>query len=306
MNIELRQLKTLLALRDTGTLVKAAERLCLTQSALSHQIKELECQLGQSVFIRKSRPLRFTEPGQRLLSLAQEVVAAIGVAQRDLHKLVHGEAGRLFMAIECHSCFNWLMPTLDTYRALWPQVELDFSAGFTFEPLPALQNGDVDLVITTDPRPLKGVVYEPLFVCEMQLAVSPRHRLAAQEFITPQDLAGEQLITYPVDHQRLDIFTEFLQPAGVAPHSVRATELTVMMVQMVASQRGVCCLPNWVLDEYTLQGQLVAKRLGEQGLWTCVQMALREETLAKPFAQDFIAQAREHCFINLRGIREPD
>lgn len=300
LNLDIRQLRTLLALRDTGSLVEAADRLCLTQSALSHQVKDLESRLGQPVFIRKSRPVRFTEPGQRLLQLAEEVLAALDNAERDITKLLHGEAGRLHMAIECHSCFNWLMPVIDQFRPHWPQVELDFSAGFTFEPLPALARGEVDLVVTTDPVPLKDVVYEPLFDCEMQLAVSPRHRLAQQERVEPQDLADELLITYPVAPSRLDIINRFLQPAQIQP-TLRTTEMTLMMVQMVASGRGVCCLPNWVLAEYANLGQLQCLSLGD-GLWTRVQLGLRRETRAMPYAEEFIQLARAHCVRTLSGI----
>ncbi|MBB3169984.1 LysR family transcriptional regulator [Simiduia aestuariiviva] len=301
MNLEIRQLKTLVALRETGTLVEAAQRLCLTQSALSHQMKELEHQLGQPVFVRKSRPIRFTEPGQRLLKLADTVLGALADAQRDLQKLVHGEAGRLFMAIECHSCFNWLMPVIDQYRPHWPQVELDFSGGFTFEPLPALARGEVDVVITTDPQPLKGLVYEPLFDCEMRLAVAPGHPLANGDRVQPKQLQAQTLITYPVAPERLDIMHRFLQPAGIQPE-IRTTELTLMMVQMVASGRGVCCLPNWVLDEYAAQGQLKSLALGD-GIWSRVQLAMRAETRETAYAQDFIRMARAHCFAQLKGIR---
>lgn len=301
LNLEIRQLKTLLALRDTGSLVAAAEQLCLTQSALSHQLKELEGQLGRPLFQRKSRPVRFSEAGARLLQLAEQVLAAMADAERDLHRLLHGEAGRLFMAIECHSCFNWLMPVLDAYRPRWPQVELDFSGGFTFEPLPALARSEVDLVVTTDPQPLRNLVYEPLFDCEMLLAVAPGHPLAGQAWVSPQALADQCLITYPVAPARLDIFNRFLTPAGVRPQT-RQTELTLMMVQMVAAGRGVCCLPNWVLADYG--NQVRGLRLG-QGLWSRVYLALRAETRASAYAQDFIRLAREHCFASLQGIRPP-
>ncbi|UTA48106.1 LysR family transcriptional regulator [Simiduia sp. 21SJ11W-1] len=301
MNLEIRQLKTLVALRETGTLVEAAHRLCLTQSALSHQMKELELQLGGPVFVRKSRPIRFTGAGLRLLALADTVLGALADAERDIQKLVHGEAGRLFMAIECHSCFNWLMPVIDAYRPHWPQVELDFSGGFTFEPLPALVQGEVDLVITTDPQPLKGIVYAPLFDCEMRLAVAPGHPLACRERVEAADIAQETLITYPVLPDRLDIISRFLAPKGVAP-AIRTTELTLMMVQMVASGRGVCCLPNWVLDEYANLGKLVSLPLGD-GMWSRVQLAMRADTQATAYAQDFIRLARAHCFASLSGIR---
>lgn len=303
--IEIRHLKTLIALRETGSLVEAAERLFLTQSALSHQLKELESRLECELFVRKSRPLRFTEAGKRLLLLADEVTAKVSEAERDLQKLLHGEAGRLYMAIECHSCFNWLMPTVEVYRNQWPAIELDFSSGFTFEPLPALAQGEVDLVITSDPLPLKGVEYVPLFSYEMQIAIANQHPLHPKGFLQPEDLAEQTIITYPVERNRLDIFKYFLDPAGIVPAGVRTSELTLMMVQLVVSGRGVCALPNWVLAEYVDQALISVRSAGEQGIWPTLYAALREEQLSAPFVQDFLKLAKAHCLKSLAGVRPP-
>lgn len=302
--IEIRHLKTLIALRETGSLVEAAERLFLTQSALSHQLKELENRLDCELFVRKSRPLRFTEAGKRLLQLADDVLAKVSEAERDVQKLLHGEAGRLYMAIECHSCFNWLMPTVDLYRNQWPAIELDFSGGFMFEPLPALAQGEVDLVITSDPQPIKGVEYVALFSYEMQIAIANQHPLHAKRFLQPEDLADQTVITYPVERSRLDIFKYFLDPAGVAPAGVRTSELTLMMVQLVASGRGVCALPNWVLAEYVNQALISVRSAGEQGVWPTLYAAVREEQLSAPFVQDFLKLAKAHCLKNLPGVKQ--
>lgn len=301
--IEIRHLKTLIALRDTGSLVDAAERLFLTQSALSHQLKELEQRLGSDLFVRKSRPIRFTEAGKRLLLLADEVMEKVGEAERDLQKLLHGEAGRLYMAIECHSCFNWLMPTVDIYRNHWPAVELDFSGGFTFEPLPALSQGDVDLVVTSDPLTIKGVDYVPLFSYEMQIALPIQHPLSRKAFLEPADLADQTLITYPVDKSRLDIFKYFLDPVGVAPQGLRTSELTLMMVQLVASGRGLCALPNWVLAEYVEKALIEVRSAGVQGVWPTLYIAVRDADREKPFVQDFLRLAKDHCMKNLSGVK---
>jgi len=303
--IEVRHLKTLIALRETGSLVEAAERLFLTQSALSHQLKELEHRLDCELFIRKSRPVRFTEAGKRLLVLADEVTAKVSEAERDLQKLLHGEAGRLYMAIECHSCFNWLMPTVDLYRNQWPAIELDFSSGFMFEPLPALAQGEVDLVITSDPQPIKGVEYVALFSYEMQIAIANQHPLQAKPFLQPDDLADQTVITYPVERSRLDIFKYFLDPAGITPAGVRTSELTLMMVQLVVSGRGVCALPNWVLAEYVDQALISTRSAGEPGIWPTLYAAVREEQLNTPFVQDFLKLAKAHCLKNLAGVRPP-
>ena len=125
MFLELRHLRTLAMLRDTGSIAQATERLHLTQSALSHQTKALEEYYGLGLFVRKTKPIRFTPAGQRLLQLADSVLPALTSTERDLMRLAGGQAGRLFIAIECHSCYEWLMPTMDVFRENWPEVEMD-------------------------------------------------------------------------------------------------------------------------------------------------------------------------------------
>lgn len=301
--IELRHLKTLVALRDTGSLVEAADSLFLTQSALSHQLKDLEDRLECSLFVRKTKPPRFTSAGRRLLNLADEVLPMVKNAERDIARLAGGETGRLHISIECHSCFQWLVPCLNQYRMNWPEVELDLSGGFSFAPLPALVRGDLDLVITADPVELAGIRYVPLFSYEAMLAVGKDHPLAGREMVLPDDLESEQLITYPVERDRLDIFTRFLDPLDIEPHAVRTAELTPMIIQLVASGRGVTCLPNWALTEYLNQDMVVARKLGDSGLWCTLYAAIREDQGEMAFMRDFLNTAVTTCFSNLNGIK---
>jgi LysR family transcriptional regulator for metE and metH len=301
-HIELRHLKTLVALRDTGSLVEAADRVFLTQSALSHQLKDLETRLGCSLFIRKTRPVRFTPAGKRLLKLADEVLPTVHNAEQDLNRLAGGESGRIFMAIECHSCFEWLLPAINEYREHWPDVELDISSGFHFAPLPALARGDLDLVITADPIEDLGLAYIPLFSYEAQLALARDHDLAQKSWIEPEDLTTETLISYPVDRSRLDIFSSFLEPAGVEPANVRNAELTTMIIQLIASGRGVACLPNWALHEYQQKDYVVVKSLGEEGVWPTLYAAVRRSEESAAFIEGFVDVAKRTCFANLVGI----
>ncbi|RMG50512.1 MAG: LysR family transcriptional regulator [Gammaproteobacteria bacterium] len=293
MQLDIRHLRTLQALAQEGSLSAAAARLHLTQSALSHQLKALEEQLGAPLYLRKSRPLRFTRQGERLLELAEEVLPRIDAARRDLQRMGTGARGRLFIAIECHSCFAWLMPTMDRYRHLWPEVEMDLTTSFAFDPLPALRSGELDLVVTSDPRPGQGIHYEPLFEHEALLALAADHPLTARRWIRPEDLRDETIITYPVARDRLDVFSRFLDPAGIEPRAVRQTELTVMMVQLVASRRGVAALPDWALAEHLAAGQVVARPLGRHGLHGMLHAAIRESECDMPWMTDFIRTARE-------------
>lgn len=304
--IELRHLRTLLALRETGSLVEAADKVFLTQSALSHQIKDLEHKLGLEIFVRKTKPVEFTTAGQRLLSLADDLLPQIRNTERELARLAAGSVGRLNIAIECHSCFQWLMPSLDKYRGYWPEVELDLASGFNFAPLPALRNGELDLVITANPKDLPGISYVPLFSYESVLAVSNHHALAQKDFIEPEDMADQTLICYPVDKDMLDVFVQFLDPAEVEPAAIRHAELTVMMMQLVASGRGVCALPNWALDEYTSRGYVTSVPMSEKGIWCTLYAAVRSDQANSKYMTDFLDTARETSAATLVGVKQTD
>lgn len=304
--IELRHLKTLQALRETGSLVEAADRMYLTQSALSHQIKDLEDRLECTLFVRKTRPTRFTSAGRRLLELADEAIPLFKTAERDISRFSGGEAGRLHICIECHSCFQWLVPCINSYRANWPEVELDLTAGFNFTPFPPLARGDIDLVITSDPIEIPGIHYVPLFHYEAMLALGKSHRLSKQVFVSPDEIVSETLITYPIDRNRLDIFTRFLDPYDLEPAHIRTAELTTMMIQLVASGRGVACLPNWALTEYLDADVVTACKLGPEGLWCTLYAAIREDQLDTPFMEDFLTTAVTSSFEYLSGIGRVD
>ena len=293
MHVELKHLRTMEALAETGSLSAAAQLLHLTQSALSHQIKALESQLEAPLYARKSRPLRLTRQGERLLRLAQEVLPLVEEARRDLHRMHSGESGRLFIAIECHSCFGWLMPAIDRYRRLWPEVEMDLTTSSTFDPLPALARGELDLVVTSDRQAIKGIHYHHLFDYQTLLALSPDHPLASHAWIEPGHLSSETLITYPVERRRLDVFIRFLLPAKVEPAAIRHTELTLMMMQLVASGRGVCALPDWALAEYLERDYVEARILGREGLHGELFAAIREEEYEQAWMKDFLEIARQ-------------
>ncbi len=301
--VELRHLRTLMVLRDCGTMARAAQSLHVTQSALSHQIRELEQRLDLKLLQRRGRPLRFTPAGERLLRLAERILPEVESARAELRRMAQGESGRLHIAIECHSCFDWLMPTMDSYRAQWPEVEMDVTLAYSFEPLPALVRGDLDLVITSDPAALPGVSYSPLFRFQAVLVVANDHPLAARQLVEPRDLEGETLITYPVPQERLDIYRNFLEPAGVEPAQRRTAELTMIILQLVANRRGVAALPDWAVVDYLERGYVTALPLGQQGMWGTLYCALSESLRDAPYMSAFVAAARTISFRTLRGIQ---
>ncbi|WP_260258582.1 LysR substrate-binding domain-containing protein [Vibrio intestinalis] len=300
--IELKHLRTLLSLRDTGSLTATATALHLTQSALSHQIKDLEARIGGQLFLRKTRPVKFTSEGEILLRLADDVLPRLARAENELASLKEDVNGRLHMAIECHSCFQWLMPALKEYQVTWPSVTLDFSSGFGFEPLPALLNGELDLVITSDIQPRAEVHYEPLFDFEMRLITAINHPLASLKQIEPEHLLDQTMISYPVQKQRLDVVKHFLQPAGIEPAKWKQCDNTLMLVQMVSAGLGVAALPNWAISEFSRQGLITSIPLGD-GLQRRLFAATRNSEKDKRYLQAFFSTAKQQCKAHLEGIK---
>ncbi|CDT75153.1 HTH-type transcriptional regulator metR [Vibrio coralliirubri] len=299
--IELKHLRTLTTLRDSGSLTATATSLHLTQSALSHQLKDLEARIGGQLFLRKTRPVKFTSEGEILLKLADEIQPRIAKAENELASLKEDVNGRLHMAIECHSCFQWLMPALKEYQVAWPSVTLDFSSGFGFEPLPALMAGELDLVITSDIQPRSEVHYEPLFDFEMRLITAINSPLADKVSIVPQDLSDLTMLSYPVQKQRLDVVKHFLQPAGVEPKKWKQADNTLMLVQMVSAGLGVAALPNWAISEFSRQGLIASKPLGK-GLSRRLFAAVRNSEKDKRYLQAFFSTARQQSKSHLDGI----
>lgn len=292
MHLELRHLRSIRAIHEAGGLARAAEMMNMTQSALSHQIKGLEDQAGVELFARRSKPLRLSAAGQRLLRLALKVLPEMDALGAEFRALREGKAGRLHIAMECHACFEWLMPCLEHFRGAWPQVDVDIRARLAFEALPALVREEVDLVISSDPEDLPGVLFQPLFDYAPVFICSPRNPLAQKPYVVAEDFADQTLLTYPVERTRLDAFTELLTPARVEPLAIRQVELTAIMLMLVASNRGVAVLPDWVVRSVRGQPDFVTRPVTENGATRRLYAAIREEDATQPWMAHFLRLAR--------------
>ncbi|KAA8607306.1 XRE family transcriptional regulator [Salipiger aestuarii] len=295
MHIEFRHLRTVKAIHEAGGLARAAEQLNITQSALSHQVKGLEDQAGVELFVRRSKPMRLSAAGFRLLRLAEQVLPQVEALQEEFSGLRTGKSGRLHIAIECHACFEWLFPVLEAFRKTWPDVDVDIRPGLAFDAMPALMKEEVDVVISSDPEDLPGVTFAPLFEYRPVFVAAAAHPLAAKPWIDAQDFRGETLITYPVDRARLDVFSQLLGPAKVEPAAIRQVELTAVILLLVASNRGVSVLPDWVVREVKFNSDYVTRPLTQKGLRRGLFAATRADDLGKPFMTDLVRLAGQEA-----------
>ena len=295
MRIEFRHLRTIKAIHDTGGLARAAEQLNMTQSALSHQIKGIEDQAGVALFARRTKPLRLSAAGERMLAAAEKILPQVVALEADFAGLVAGKSGRMHIAIECHACFEWLFPVLEQFRKAWPDVDVDILPGLAFDALPALRREDVDLVISSDPEQVDGTDFSPLFDYEPVFVAAANHPLARRDFIEAADFRDQTLITYPVDRVRLDVFSQLLIPVKVEPAAVRQVELTAVILMLVASNRGVAVLPDWVVNQIKYSADYVTRPLTKGGMTRRLFAATRTEDTAQPFVSHLIRLARQEA-----------
>ncbi|MHB0984751.1 MAG: LysR family transcriptional regulator [Sulfuricella sp.] len=299
--IELRHLKAVAALADTGSVTRAASRLHLTQSALSHQLAALEDYLDTPLFERQQRPLKLTGAGEKLLELARRMLPEVEAARQAIARLKAATPTReLRIAVECHTCYDWLMPAMDAYREHHPEAELDLVPGFHAEPLALLTERQADMVIISEAKRQAGIAFHPLFAYEMVALTARSHALAARPYLTARNFEQETLITYPVPDRMLDLVRRVLKPAGVNPPR-RTAELTAAILQLVASRRGIAALPRWAVQTYLERGYVAACPIGPRGLWGRLYAAVR--AAEKETHAEFAALLSEMAFSTLHGVK---
>ena len=261
----------------------------------------MEEQYGIELFERKSDPIRLTAAGQLLVGLAYDITRRIRDGERDLARIVQGQAGLLRIAVECHSCFDWLMPSMDAFREHWSQVELDLVSGFHADPVGLLGEDRADLVIVSHAARRAGVVFHPLFSYQVLALLSHHHPLVRKLYLTARDFKHETLVTYPIPDERLDLVRDVLKPAHVNP-ARRTTELTVAILQLVASGRGVAALPGWTVQPYLDRKYVAWKPVGKTGLYSRLYAATTEAASLQAYMQEFLRTMREVSFATLEGI----
>ncbi|RLA41782.1 MAG: LysR family transcriptional regulator [Gammaproteobacteria bacterium] len=293
--IENSHLRIISALQQNGTLTEAANTLCLSQSALSHQIRSLEKKLDVCLWQRDGRYLRLTHAGQLLLQVAEQVLPVIAQAEQNLKAYGEGRQGILRIGVECYPCYEWLTGVTGEFMRQMPEVDIDIVSKFQFSGLEGLLNHHIDILVTPDLIKQQGSYYEVLADYELVLVLAADHPLAGVKQISPEQLAAETLLTFPVPLERLDIYNHFLSPVHVKPAAHKVVESLELMLQMTELQRGVCVLPRWLAESRCKGGKLEILRLGKKGMQRKLYIAMRESDKEIAYIRRFIEVGRERA-----------
>ncbi len=286
--MEIRHLKLIKAIVEEGSITKAIDKLHLTQSALSHQLKEAEYQLGTPIFLRTNKKLVLTKAGEKIYELANEILNKLTETESQIKQMVFGEYGEIRISTECFSSYHWLPSVLKQFHLLYPNVELKIVTEATHIPLQKLLENTIDIAIVSDTIKDHHIKYTELFQDEVVVVISENHPWADKKYVVAEDFVNEHLIIHSLPMETVTIYQYFLAPAKVSPKKITPLPLTEASLEMVKADMGIMSMAKWALQPHIKNNPIKAVKVGKNGLKRKHFIAIRANETYPDYFQHFI------------------
>jgi LysR family transcriptional regulator for metE and metH len=280
LTLDVRHLSLVHEIAATGSVTRAAGRLHLTQSALSHQLRDVESRLGLQLFLRLGKKMVLTPAGERVLASSRRVLDELRRAEDELRVMAVDGKGVLRLCTQCNTGYHWLPPLLQIFHRRFPGIDVQIAPEATRRPIAALLSGEIDLAVATSTVDDKRLVAAPLFEDELVAIVAPKHPFVGRAFVEPADFADQQLILYTADRSDSYTFTRILTPAGVEPAGVSEVPLTEAILELVKAGLGVSVMARWAVEPSIRSGSVRAVKITRRGVrrtWTAVTLRDRPQ-----------------------------
>ena len=288
INFEVRHLQMVAAVAASGSVTRAASELHLTQSAVSHQLRDIETRLGTPLFLRVGKRMVPTAAGRRALATAQRVLDELATAEDDVRRLGANKSGVLRVCTQCNTGYHWLPPLIEAFRVKHPRVDVAIAVECTMKPVEALLEGRLDLAIVTQTIQHRQVRVRPLFDDEHAVIVAPDHPFASRAFVRPEDFAQQHLLLYTGTAEDSFTVQEILRPAGVEPQRMSFVMLTEAILEMVKARLGVSVMQTWAVEPAIRAGQVKAIPITPSGIRRRWSAATLRSADAVPYMDAFV------------------
>ncbi|MEM9521512.1 MAG: LysR family transcriptional regulator [Actinomycetota bacterium] len=290
LRLDLRHYETVVAIVDSDTMTAAADRLALTQSALSHRLADAERRLGVALFSRG--PDRRLTPTGHGLATYQAATRALDDLRRLEDSIVATPSvieATIRIGVGGYEAYHWYPGFLDRIRRDRPEVELDLVVvGDSIASV--LGDRTVDVVLAPG-SPEGDLSLLPLFDDELVVVCAPGHRLAAAGVVDAADLAEETVLTYNALPSPGFEYERFVRPAGVTPRIVRVVRQTSAIIELVSAGVGVSILSRWATRPAVAGDRLATGRCGADGLPITWHAAVRRND---PLSWEIAERLRAH------------
>jgi LysR family transcriptional regulator, regulator for metE and metH len=287
--MEIRHLRLIKAIVEEGSITKAIDKLYLTQSALSHQLKEAEYQLGTKIFLRENKKLILTKAGEKLYKVANEVLEKLSDTEKEIKQMIFGEIGEIRISTECYSSYHWLPSLLKQFRILYPNIEVQIVMEATHYPLQKLLSNVLDIAIVSDTIKDENIKYLELFQDEMVMVVSENHSWVNKKYVVAEDFVNEHLLIHSLPLETVTIHQFLLAPANVTPKKITPLPLTEASIEMIKADMGIMAMAKWALQPYLKNNQIKAVKIGKNGLKRKHYIAIMNNKTYPDYFNHFIA-----------------
>ncbi len=294
MSIKLttRHMQMIQALSESGSVSEAAEQIGVTQSALSHRIREAERLVGTALFYRHNKKLVPTSAGNRLLHSAQVILGELERAENDISKLTVGIEHVIRIGLESHSGCHWLPGFLRQFQLSHPSVSIEIIPDVSLAPLKALRQGHIDLTLISG-RVAEGFRTLPLFTDEMMALLPANHLLGQHSWLNVEDIVAEPYIAYHTTPDKGREYEQLFSRYQRLPSRVIRAGMTEAVVEFVREGLGITIMPSWTAAPYLRQGGLLQRRVTEQGLFIDWQVVMRHDEASNSPVVTFARQMKK-------------
>ncbi|MEP1093726.1 MAG: LysR family transcriptional regulator [Cyclobacteriaceae bacterium] len=296
--MEIRHLKLIREVAETKSLTKAKDALFLSQSALSHQLKEIETELGTPLFHRVNKKLIITGAGKMVLESAERVLHDIEKTELSIKKYVSGDTGTIRLATQCYTCYHWLPSLLIDFKKEFPKVEIEIILDNSCDMEDQVLDGKIDLAIISEVSDRSKLKYHELFRDEVLALVPADHPWTKKKYVDAEDFATENVIIHSYPLESVSLFTHLLFPAGVSPKKVTQIQVTEAMIELVKAGMGIKVVAKWIVEPYLKDSGLAIVPVTKSGMhrrWYAITLDQEENP---QYLENFV----DHLRCNIGGL----
>ncbi|MFT5641422.1 MAG: LysR family transcriptional regulator for metE and metH [Cyclobacteriaceae bacterium] len=292
--MDVKHLRLVKEVSENGSLTKAASKLHLSQSALSHQLREIEKQLGTSLFHRINKKLVLTNAGKLVLDTAGRVLTDLEDTTIAIKKLISGNEGSIKVTTECYSCYHWLPPLMYAFNKEFPKVDIDIHPEHGISPLDKLLSGKLDVAIMNEKLEDSKFEYTRLITDEMIALVHESHPWSKKAYVDAEDFSDQHVIIHSYPLEGVTLFRDVLIPQNIQPKKIIPIQFTEAALEMVKARMGIQVIAHWIVAPALTSGNLRAIKVTKSGLrrsWYAVTLRRKEQP---QYLENFLDHLRDN------------
>ena len=291
--MELKYFRLIKTIAEEGSIANSTERLFLTQSALSHQLRELEERLGFKVFHRTRNKWELTQEGSELYKLANNIFSSIDKGFNAIKHIKDGSKGTIKLSAECQSFFHTIPSFIQKMGILYPEIKIDVALGATQQTISQVLSNDIDIAIVTSQPASEELESIKVFEDEIFAVIHKENAMHRLEYLEASHFENVHLLINSFPLESVAVYDQFLKPNRINPIKISAIPYTEISLSMIHANMGIMCAPKWQLAPFKLSKELLFKRIGKNGLKRKHYLVVKKEQRNKKYIHDFISNFEE-------------